>query len=97
MIYRILQEVLTNIGKHAAPTQVDITLTREDHEVIMQIRDNGRGFPLKEVLDGKNGKKGMGLLALTERVNLVGGTLELWSQENQGTRITVAIPSLTAE
>lgn len=97
MIYRILQEVLTNIGKHAAPTQVDITLTREDHEVIMHIRDNGRGFPLNEVLDGKNGKKGMGLLALTERVNLVGGTLELWSQENQGTRITVAIPNLTAE
>jgi signal transduction histidine kinase len=97
MIYRILQEVLTNIGKHAAPTQVDITLTREDHEVIMHIRDNGRGFPLNEVLDGKNGKKGMGLLALTERVNLVGGTLDLWSQENQGTRITVAIPNLTAE
>jgi signal transduction histidine kinase len=97
MIYRILQEVLTNIGKHASPTQVDISMTREDHGAILQIRDNGRGFPMNEVLDGKSGKKGMGLLALTERVNLVGGTLDLWSRENQGTRITVAIPSLTEE
>ena len=96
MIYRMMQEGLTNIGKHADPTRVEITVTREDQQVVMHIKDDGRGFPMDEVLDAKSQKKGMGLLALTERVNLVGGTLDLWSQENQGTALTIAIPIMVS-
>jgi signal transduction histidine kinase len=92
MIYRIMQEGLTNIGKHAHPNRVEIVVAREDSRVVMQIKDDGRGFSRAQVLDGADRKKGMGLLALAERVNLVGGTLDLWSQENQGTSLTVAIP-----
>ena len=92
MIYRIMQEGLTNIGKHADPSRVEISVARGDSQVVMQIRDDGRGFAMDEVLDGKDRKKGMGLLALAERVNLVGGTLDLRSQQNQGTSLTVAIP-----
>jgi signal transduction histidine kinase len=92
MIYRILQEVLTNIGKHAAPSRVDIAVFKQDSQVTMKVNDNGRGFSMAEVLDAKSPKKGMGLLALAERVNLVGGTLDLWSEENQGTSLTIAIP-----
>jgi signal transduction histidine kinase len=92
MIYRILQEVLTNIGKHAAPSRVDIAVFKQDGQVTMKVNDNGRGFSMAEVLDAKSPKKGMGLLALAERVNLVGGTLDLWSEENQGTSLTIAIP-----
>ena len=92
MIYRIMQEGLTNIGKHADPNRVEISVAREDSRVVLQIRDDGRGFAMDEVLDGKDRKKGMGLLALAERVNLVGGTLDLRSRENQGTSLTVAIP-----
>jgi signal transduction histidine kinase len=92
MIYRILQEALTNIGKHASPSRVDISVARQDSQVIMLIKDNGRGFAMAEVLEAKDRKKGMGLLALSERVNLVGGNLDLWSQENQGTALTIVIP-----
>ena len=91
MLYRIMQEGLTNIGKHAEPTRVEIFVGKENSRVVMQIKDNGRGFAADEV-NGQTRKKGMGLLALTERVNLVGGTLDLWSQENQGTSLTITIP-----
>ena len=91
MLYRIMQEGLTNIGKHAEPTRVEIFVGQEDSRVVMQIKDNGRGFAADEV-NGQTRKKGMGLLALTERVNLVGGTMDLWSQENQGTSLTITIP-----
>ncbi len=87
MIYRIMQEGLTNIGKHADPNRVEISVAREDSRVVMQIKDDGRGFAMAEVLDGEDRKKGMGLLALAERVNLVGGTLDLRSRENQGTSL----------
>jgi signal transduction histidine kinase len=96
MIYRMIQEGLTNIGKHAAPARVEINVAKEDHQVIMHIRDDGRGFPMDEVLDEKSRKKGMGLLALAERANLVGGTLDLWSQENQGTALTITIPIMAS-
>jgi signal transduction histidine kinase len=92
MIYRIMQEGLTNIGKHAAPNRVEINVARGNSQVVMQIKDNGRGFRQSEVMDGENRKKGMGLLALAERVNMVGGTLDLWSREKEGTSLTVTIP-----
>ncbi len=92
MIYRIVQEGLTNIGKHAAPNRVEIAVAREDSKIVIKIKDDGRGFSMPEVLDGKGRKKGMGLLALAERVNLVGGTLDLKSRENRGTSLTIVIP-----
>jgi signal transduction histidine kinase len=92
MIYRIMQEGLTNIGKHADPTRVEIKVGKENSHFMMQIKDDGRGFAVAEVFEGENRKKGMGLLALTERVNMVEGTLDLWSQENGGTSLTIAIP-----
>jgi signal transduction histidine kinase len=92
MIYRIVQEGLTNIGKHAAPNRVEIAVAREDSIIVINIKDDGRGFSMPEVLDGKGRKKGMGLLALAERVNLVGGTLDLKSRENRGTSLTIVIP-----
>jgi signal transduction histidine kinase len=92
MIYRIVQEGLTNIGKHAAPNRVEIAVAREDSKIVIKIKDDGRGFSMPEVLNGKDQKKGMGLLALAERVNLVGGTLDLKSRENRGTSLTIVIP-----
>jgi signal transduction histidine kinase len=92
MIYRIMQEGLTNIGKHAEPSRVEIKVGKENSRFVMQLKDNGRGFAVAEVLSGEVRKKGMGLLALTERVNMVDGTLDLWSRENGGTSLTIAIP-----
>jgi PAS domain S-box-containing protein len=90
MIYRIVQEALTNIGKHAYPGHVKVKVTREDQKAVFVIEDDGQGFSMDEVLEGD--KRGMGLAAMIQRVNLAGGNFDLWSQENQGARIVFSIP-----
>jgi signal transduction histidine kinase len=88
-IYRVLQEALTNIGKHAHPTQVSLEITREDERVSFTIQDNGKGFDRNKIFTEK---KTLGLLSMEERVKMLGGVFELWSQENRGARISFSIP-----
>ena len=88
-IYRVVQEALTNIGKHAKPKNVVITAKREDHGISIIIEDDGRGFEAAKVLDTK---RSLGLLTMEERVKILGGTFTLWSQKNQGTRISFFVP-----
>jgi len=90
-IYRIFQEILTNIGKHADPSQVSVAINREGETVCFEVTDNGVGFEVEGVRK-RSAQQGMGLLALEERVRMLGGTLQLWSQVNQGTRISFALP-----
>ena len=90
MIYRIVQEALTNIGKHAYPEKVKIEITRKDQQAVFHIEDDGRGFSMDDVLEGD--KRGMGLAAMAQRVSLAGGQFGVWSQENQGVRILFNIP-----
>lgn len=88
-IYRVVQEALTNIGKHAKPKNVFIEIKREKQGVSFTIEDDGIGFKRHKVVTEK---KTLGLLAMEERVKILGGSFELWSQENQGTRISFNIP-----
>jgi PAS domain S-box-containing protein len=88
-IYRIVQEALTNIGKHASPKNVFLGIKREIQEVSFIIKDDGIGFEPNKVVTEK---KTLGLLAMKERVNILGGAFELWSQENRGTKISFTIP-----
>lgn len=90
-IYRIFQEILTNIGKHADPTQVSILAKRKDNRAIFAIEDNGRGFDIEGGWQSSP-KAGMGLLAKEERILMLEGDLQLWSRRNQGTTITFEIP-----
>ena len=88
-IYRIVQEALTNIGKHAKPQKVVLRIKREIQAVSFTIKDDGIGFERHKVVTEK---KSLGLLAMEERVKILGGTFELWSQENRGTKISFTIP-----
>jgi PAS domain S-box-containing protein len=88
-IYRIVQEALTNIGKHAKPKKVFLGIKREKQSVSFTIKDDGIGFERHKVVTEK---KTLGLLAMEERVKILGGAFELWSQENQGTKISFTIP-----
>ena len=90
MIYRIMQEALTNIGKHAYPKNVKINIKKKDRQVNFVIEDDGRGFSMDDVLEGD--KRGMGLAAMAQRVSLAGGVFDIWSRENQGVRIVFNIP-----
>lgn len=88
-IYRIMQEALTNIGKHAHPTQVSLEIKKEAERVSFTINDNGKGFDRSKIFTEK---KTLGLLSMEERVKMLEGSFELWSQKNRGARISFTIP-----
>lgn len=93
IIYRIFQESLNNITKHAHATGVSVALKREPEGVYFRLEDNGKGFDVQKVLASDSQNKGLGLAALEERVQMMGGSLQMWSQMGIGTRLSFFIPS----
>jgi signal transduction histidine kinase len=86
--YRILQEALTNIWKHANAVQVEIEVITQVETVVLSISDDGIGFDHHSVL-----KRGaLGLLGMQERAQLAGGKLTMSSSPGKGTNITVILP-----
>jgi signal transduction histidine kinase len=86
-IFRITQEALTNVVKHAEAKTVDIHLAFRERSVVLTIEDDGAGFSQVQVSDG-----GLGLVGMRERVASVNGTLDIESKPGVGTRLTVEIP-----
>jgi signal transduction histidine kinase len=93
--YRIIQEALNNIAKHAQATQVEISMTRRDSKIIASIQDNGKGFDLDKVLNLEFPQRGFGLVGMQERVSLLGGMMDIQSRPNCGTLIHIEIPCET--
>jgi PAS domain S-box-containing protein len=91
-IYRIFQEALTNIVRHADAARIDVKITKEENRVSFLIKDNGKGFDLKKARSRALGKRGLGLTTMHERALLAGGTLDIWSQKDQGTAIKLTVP-----
>jgi signal transduction histidine kinase len=91
-IYRIIQEALTNVAKHARAENVSVVIRPHDHRVVFSIEDDGEGFDPDQVMRKDAFEKGFGLTTLNERVGIMGGTLDLWSRKGEGTRITFNIP-----
>lgn len=87
-LYRIVQESLNNILKHAHASRVNIHLERDIHEVQLKIEDDGAGFSPDKI----GAKKGLGLKNIAERVRMLGGTLKITSSPGTGTRVDVTIP-----
>jgi signal transduction histidine kinase len=87
-LYRIIQEALTNVTKHAQARNVEIQLTRVARSLHCRIRDDGIGF---DVL-ARGGQKGLGLVGIRERLNAVGGSLHIDSEPGRGTELLVKIP-----
>ena len=92
IIYRIFQECLTNISKHAGATEVSIAVKENDGLISLVIEDNGAGFDPAQVSARRASGRGLGLAALDERARMLGGTLEIRSQPGFGTRMTCVIP-----
>jgi signal transduction histidine kinase len=91
-VYRIVQECLTNIAKHAQATQVSIVISKQDGGILFRVEDDGKGFDVKEAFGRDPTKKGLGLSAMYERVRILGGSLDIWSEKGTGTRITFKVP-----
>lgn len=90
-LYRIAQEALNNIVKHARATNVDIILERRTEEVSLIIEDDGVGFDTEETFGAAGG--GLGLTGMRERTALVGGTVEIESRPGDGMTVFVRIPA----
>ncbi|MGE8065865.1 PAS domain S-box protein [Pseudomonas sp. NPDC089569] len=88
-LYRIFQETLSNVLKHAGATRVEISLARVAGNIHLRIADNGRGFDYHDALLGGSG---MGLMSMAERAKLLGGECVLTSIRGQGTRVEVVVP-----
>jgi PAS domain S-box-containing protein len=87
-IFRILQEALTNILRHAQGTKVNIQMKEENHEFALIISDNGRGI----TADEKSGQRTLGLLGMRERAHLIGGRIDITGSDGKGTVVIVRIP-----
>ena len=88
MCFRIFQETLTNVIRHAKATRVDVSLTQVDHELILTVRDNGRGILEKEVIHAQS----IGLIGMKERVAQAGGQVFFFGLPNRGTTVTMRVP-----
>jgi len=86
-LYRFLQEALTNVAKHAHASQVRIALSCDAETVSLSVEDDGQGFDVQARMS-----RGIGLLGMRERIELLGGQLEVNSWPGQDTRLTARIP-----
>ena len=93
-VYRVLQEALTNVARHAGARRVSIRLVRDETMVELRVRDDGVGFEPGAVLVGAatDGRRGLGLQGMRERAALIGGAVQLESERGKGTLITARFP-----
>lgn len=86
-LYRILQEALTNIARHANASSVEVNLRPDHNTILLHVRDDGEGF------DTHSQRSGIGLDGMRERLEILGGALEIRSQPNHGTHLLARIPT----
>lgn len=91
VLFRVAQEALTNVARHARATRVTLTISQVSGAIQLAIGDNGKSFPVKKVLEAK-GNKRLGLIGMRERVEMVGGRLTIESTPGVGTTVRADIP-----
>jgi signal transduction histidine kinase len=87
-VFRVFEEALTNVMRHARATQVDIKLEMKKGELLLTIRDDGRGITEAE----KSDRLSLGLLGMRERANLIGGLVDIVKSEGKGSVVTLRVP-----
>lgn len=90
VLYRVTQEALTNVGRHACASQAQVWVTEKDGKVCCAVRDDGIGFDAVAVAG--NGLRGLGLAGMEERVAQLDGTIHIAADQGRGTEIVVEIP-----
>ena len=91
-LYRLVQEGLTNIRKHASASRVTLKLAAAFPNIILRVEDDGRGFDVQARAASAGQEKRMGLRSMQERVNLLNGKMKLRSKPGQGTKVTIKLP-----
>jgi len=91
-LFRVVQEAVSNCARHAAARQVCICLHFDASNASVTVEDNGIGFDVQEMKLSQDSGRGLGLLGMIERVELLGGELEIDSNPGQGTKIDIRVP-----
>jgi two-component system, NarL family, sensor histidine kinase UhpB len=95
--FRVLQEALTNVHRHAEATSAEVWLRDDGHHLELVVRDNGRGFEVEHVIAGREPGSNMGLLSIRERAALLGGEATLSSTPGVGSEVQVRFPLMAVD
>ena len=95
MLYRIAQEALNNVSKHAQAEHAEVILERRGPQAVLIVEDNGIGFDVNP-LSTSGARGGLGLIGMRERTAIVGGSFEIETAPDQGTTIFVRVPLVQA-
>jgi signal transduction histidine kinase len=90
-LYRVVQEALTNVSRHARARRVAVRLRQEGGEIVCAVRDDGIGFDTAQVM-APGARSGLGLIGMEERLSVLGGTLSVKAEPGCGTEIRVRVP-----
>jgi PAS domain S-box-containing protein len=91
-LFRVIQEALNNIARHAHANTADVSVQFKKDGIKVSIKDDGIGFDFQEAISSKEGLRGLGLLGMRERVELMNGSLVIKSSPGHGTEITIEVP-----
>jgi len=89
-VFRIFQETLTNVARHANASEVSVRLAQEDGDLTLEVHDNGRGIGQDELAKASS----LGILGMRERALLLGGTLTITGEPGKGTTVRIQIPEI---
>jgi PAS domain S-box-containing protein len=87
-LFRIFQETITNIIRHAEATKFEIMLEKKDHNIVLSVKDNGKGIRKEEL----NSRKSIGILGMMERARMLDGSVDIEGIKNEGTIVRVKLP-----
>ena len=93
-LYRIIQEALTNVVKHAGPARVHVEIRDDGDALVLEVTDNGRGLthPPTETVNGNGGEAHHGIVGMRERVALYDGSLSVGARPEGGFRVSARLP-----
>jgi len=91
VLYRVAQEALANVAKHADASQVNVSIEKLRGVIRMEVKDNGKSFQVQDVLHSRR-KGRLGLLGMRERVEMVGGRFSIESEPDKGTTVRAEMP-----
>lgn len=92
LLFRIVRELLINSVKHAKAHNARVTIRSDDDNLRINVEDNGIGFDISKIWHYSGKTESFGLVSIRERINYLGGTIEITSQPGQGTRVTLICP-----
>jgi two-component system sensor histidine kinase UhpB len=93
VVFRIAQEAITNAVRHAHANKIDIQLDYTEDNIYLRVEDDGRGFNSDVIMKKRpGGSRNWGLLGMSERASLVGGTFQIFSHPGKGTLVEVHVP-----